>query len=70
MSAFLSARALNNVIKLGVASIITGSVVNSTLYNGRSHLFKMSSLVGNSATLGTSLGCPVRWICAIQIDSL
>lgn len=31
----ISARALNNFIKLGVASIVTGSVVNSTLYNGK-----------------------------------
>lgn len=34
MAGFISTRALNNVIKLGVAGIALGSVVNSTLYNG------------------------------------
>lgn len=34
MAGFLSVGALNNFIKLGVAGIVAGSVVNSTLYNG------------------------------------
>ena len=38
MAAFLNTTVLNRVIKLGAAAIITGAVVNSTLYNGETLL--------------------------------
>lgn len=46
MAGFISTRALNNFIKLGAAAIVTGSVVNSTLYNGKlSRRFRANSMI-------------------------
>lgn len=35
MASFLSTRALNNLIRIGVGTAVLGSIINTTLYNGK-----------------------------------